>query len=440
MQEIMIFFGRFHPLLVHLPIGIILFAFILELSNIYLKSSYDKSIGLAYWLTALSGAGAALVGYFLSTSGGYEQSALDWHKWLGILTCVMALILAVLKSQKHLDRRLGKLTLSQSGLFALIFVISVTGHLGGNLTHGETYLTEYMPKTLKGALGMTHQHEEETKAHLVLDSVNIYSDVVRPIFKAKCVSCHNPAKMKGGLDMSSMEGLKAGGGSGSAIDAKHWEHSEVFKRVTLPKSSVKFMPPDNKPALTNIEIDLLKYWVKNGASFDSKLEDLGLEEKEKYLMATYLGLSIEEKEEVTLPEVAEADNKLLETLDKKGLVINYIADGSNLLDISFVSVSKPQRKEVLNSLKNISAQVYKLNLSNNQLTDQDLEVLKDMKNLSFLRLDKNQIKGNGLQYLENLTSLKYLNLNFNPLTESAKGQVKRLSQVEKLYLWETGLE
>ena len=32
---------------------------------------------------------------------------------------------------------------------AIIFLLTLTGHYGGNLTHGETYLVDYAPENIK---------------------------------------------------------------------------------------------------------------------------------------------------------------------------------------------------------------------------------------------------------------------------------------------------
>ena len=123
MQDISLFFGRFHPLVVHIPIGIILFAFALEIFAYVTKTTYRKAIVLAYVLTGISGGLAAFIGYLLSSSGGYDENTLGWHKWLGILTSVIALALAKIKSSDRLDKSFGKFSVSQLGLLLTLVII-----------------------------------------------------------------------------------------------------------------------------------------------------------------------------------------------------------------------------------------------------------------------------------------------------------------------------
>jgi len=437
MQDISIFFGRFHPLIVHIPIGIILFAMALEIYEKISKINYKRAIVLAYFLTAISGGLAAFIGYLLSTSGGYDEVTLGWHKWLGILTSIFALILVKIKSSVLLDKKVGKFTISQIGLLLTLVMISATGHLGGNLTHGETYLTEYMPGPFKQLFGKESDEKSKVLRPLDIDSVNMYAHIIKPVLEAKCQSCHNPSKMKGDLDLTSIEGIKKGGTSGHAVEAGKLNKSELYKRVTLPKDSKKFMPPDNKPALTNVEVDLLKMWVENGASFERKFHEQNPEEKEIYLVSVYLGISTTEQSVDQLPEITEIDDQLVSELKSNGLMIDFIAENSALIDVSFINIDKGQVTDVLSKLTGIQENIYKLNLANCGLKDDDMEPLKSMINLHFLRLENNELSGNSLPKLMGLKNLNYLNLNGNPLAESAGAALDQLAFIEKIYLWQT---
>jgi len=439
MQDISLFFGRFHPLIVHIPIGIILFAFSLEVYSFFTGNKFRQVIVLAYLLTALSGGLAAFIGYLLSTSGGYDDSTLNWHKWLGITTSILALLLAKIKSSDALDRKIGKLTLSQACMILTIAVVSVTGHLGGNLTHGSTYLTEYMPGPIK-KIFLGEQIQEHREIPMSVDSVNMYEHIIQPMLNAKCQSCHNPSKMQGDLDLTNIEGIERGGLSGHAIEGGKLNKSEIFKRVTLPRESKKFMPPNNKPGFTNVELNLMNIWIENGASFEKKLHELHPDEKETYMASVYLGISNSGKEGDQLPIVTEINEELMQELISEGLMIDYIADQSALVDVSFVNVAKGQASELLKKITGLSVNIYKLNLSNCELHDEDLESIKTMTNLNFLRLENNQLTGATLSLLIPLKQLNYLNLNGNPLDNSAKDDLDKLNFIEKIYLWQTAFE
>ncbi|MEY4482678.1 MAG: hypothetical protein RL693_130 [Verrucomicrobiota bacterium] len=102
---------------------------------------------------------------------------------------------------------------------------------------------------------------------------------VLPIFKDKCLKCHEKEhtdekgalkKPKGGLVMSTAEGLKKGGKESKekTLVAGKADESTLYKSVMLPSSDDAAMPPDGKgDPLTDAEKELLKSWINQGADF-----------------------------------------------------------------------------------------------------------------------------------------------------------------------------
>ena len=131
------FLGHFHPLLVHLPIGILFIALILHWMS--LKNKY-ASLRPAVPVVLLAGSAAAfascITGYLLSISDDYDQTMVSWHMWMGIAVTLVSLILYA--KEKNPLFAVNKKLLS-IGLFLLVMI---TGHLGGSLTHGSDYLTK----------------------------------------------------------------------------------------------------------------------------------------------------------------------------------------------------------------------------------------------------------------------------------------------------------
>ena len=95
------------------------------------------------------------------------------------------------------------------------------------------------------------------------------SGVAREAMKllhTQCLSCHNPEKQKGGLDMSTREKLLAGAESGAVIDSARSAESRLLK--VLGAEADPHMPP--KKQLTTNQIALLTKWVGEGAHWDSE--------------------------------------------------------------------------------------------------------------------------------------------------------------------------
>ena len=93
LDELVSFFGRFHPILVHLPIGMLILAFVMALyGKVNRNIDFNPAIRFSLILGAIAAIIAGLTGYFLSRNGGYEKAILDFHQWLGIAVAIFSYI------------------------------------------------------------------------------------------------------------------------------------------------------------------------------------------------------------------------------------------------------------------------------------------------------------------------------------------------------------
>jgi len=126
------FLGRFHVVLVHLPIGILLLACMFQWLGSKPKLSFlQKAAGVAFFAGMLSAILSAITGFLLSRTGDYDESLVDVHQWMGISTAVVSTVMYYL----HKKSSRPKLQLSVSVI--LFILIIITGHLGGSITHGS---------------------------------------------------------------------------------------------------------------------------------------------------------------------------------------------------------------------------------------------------------------------------------------------------------------
>ena len=184
MENITHFLGRFHPLIVHLPIGILMMAGILQIISLKskkFKNVLDPAIGLTLFWGGISSIGAVTIGWLLSFQGGYDENTLFWHKWLGILVTIASFFGWLLKSNRI---RLKK-SAFYSVLASIILLVTVAGHLGGNLTHGEDYLFLYSPSIIKKMVGIDTQNRASKLGTIHPDSIKVYPDIIQPIFPSE---------------------------------------------------------------------------------------------------------------------------------------------------------------------------------------------------------------------------------------------------------------
>lgn len=90
-----------------------------------------------------------------------------------------------------------------------------------------------------------------------------FESQIRPILSTHCISCHNPARHKGGLDLTSRQAALAGGDSGPAIDVKQPGQSLLLSLIDY--TSEIQMPPKGK--LNPEEIASLRQWIMAGAGW-----------------------------------------------------------------------------------------------------------------------------------------------------------------------------
>ena len=110
--------------------------------------------------------------------------------------------------------------------------------------------------------------------------VSFESDV-RPILEARCGKCHNSQSRKGGLDLSTMAGLRRGGESGESAISETLDDSLLWIMVDGGD-----MPPEGEPALEDAEKSLIRDWIAAGSpSNDATAETVTQHDVLPYLYA-----------------------------------------------------------------------------------------------------------------------------------------------------------
>jgi uncharacterized membrane protein len=426
-----IFIGRFHPLVVHLPIGIILAG--VAMHFLARKKKFSQLKGAVPFLMGAGAVGAILscvFGYMLSFQGGYDTDALNSHQWMGVVLAVFAVVAFFSVVWKKTKR----IVVLQSGLMAFLLLgLGYTGHLGGNLTHGASYLTHYSPDPLRKLVGLPPKPEKRPPV-MVLDSADIFLDVVSPMLSDYCVSCHNPGKSKGDLVLSSYEHILRGGENGLGVVAGDLGKSELFRRVALPEHHDDFMPPDGKKPLSEEQKKLLELWIMNGAPDKGQMGHFEIEGD--YLLAANKVLGLEDHGSNSLARKVEpADSLLVASLSANGYVIKTLSGESNLLDVSFLPNRNKEGIQV-DELLPLKDQIVYLNLGNLNLRDQDLEIIGQFENMVRLNIHSNPITNEGLAFSK-LQNLEALNLYGTQIGDNGLEGLELLQKLRRIYLWNT---
>jgi uncharacterized membrane protein len=424
-EDFITFIGRFHPLWVHLPIGFLIIAVLLKGYVVLGKKPFlAEAVNFTLLLGTISALIAALLGFLLSRSGGYESDLLDIHLVAGWTTVLLAGIAWWVNKNEH---RFPK-KLNYSVLGFLILVLSITGHFGGSLTHGEDYLTAYAPFWEK-------QKESTQRVLATIEEAEVFADVIQPILRSKCQSCHRPGKSKGELNMVSYETLLKGGENGPVINSLVGGKSELIRRVTLPEDHDDFMPSEGKKPLTEEEIQWITWWIEKGNA-DPKISIM--EADEDLIAWAKPTLSILGAEKMLAVSI---DTVYLRTLEKIGFRVRVLSKETGALDVVLPSeVANGKASELLKALLPIKEHIYWLSLAETGIQDSDMSLIAQFSNILRLRIENNPISDTGISTLKNLSRLEILNLNGTKVSASGLGPLAEIKSLKSLYLWNTAIK
>ncbi|WP_425235486.1 c-type cytochrome domain-containing protein [Ulvibacterium sp.] len=428
--DILIFFGRFHPLVVHLPIGFLLLAAVAQFASRWPKFLPITPFLHYLWaLGAISAFFAILFGYLLSLSGDYDTDTLFWHQWSGIMVLVLSLACYFIFKRQGKSIQVVKWSL----VVLVVITIAYTGHLGGNLTHGSTYLLEYAPNPIRGMAGLPPKKEPRPKVTL-LDSADIFLDLVQPMMDAKCISCHNPGKKKGDLLLTSYPELIKGSENGAVVTVGDAEASELFRRITLPENHDDFMPSEGKRPLTEEEVDIIEFWITAGALPKGYVTELDSKKEIVETVNTYLGL---DQNTIFSQTVDPPNTSLIDSLTDSGFVVNRLMRDNYFLDANFSLSEREITQPDLDLLLGLKGQLVWLDLSHSGVTDTHLQQLGQLENLVKLNLSGNAISDDGIQHLSKLAHLESLNLYNTQISEGLLNILPQLNRLKSIYLWKT---
>ena len=428
------FVGRFHPLVVHLPIALLLLVPLLECFGLFRRWNHlEESAGFVLILASISAFVAVFLGWLLAWSGAYEGKLVISHMWGGFSLAVAIFLCCLL--------RLWNTQAYRIALFATLALLIWTSDKGGKLTHGESFMTRYMPNSLRSRLHMPAASNKIqaavktatpalTNANVtVFPSVTFYAARVAPIFDQKCTGCHNAEKKKGKLRLDTFENVMRGGKDGIVVKAGDPGHSELFRRINLSPEEKDFMPTDGKPPLTAPEIKVIELWIASGATDTlPEIEVRGTPPLRKPAVPA-------------LPLVKDyrPQLKTISSLEQE-LGVRLVPRSQNSNDgLILRTVSAPERcdDKTLARLKSVSDLIVDAELARTKITDEGLKTLSTFSNIRSIDLAHTNVTSKGVPLLARLNHLETLNLTATPVDDTGVITLRHKPSLKRLYLFET---
>jgi uncharacterized membrane protein/mono/diheme cytochrome c family protein len=444
------FIGHLHPLLVHLPIGILLFGILMMLYQQLTAKDLNDAISLAFLVGAISALFACIAGWLLAQSGEYDEALILKHQWTGIATAVISFVIYFLQRFRWVL------------VSILAILLTITGHFGATITHGEDYIfpatndtAATQVATNDTTLNFIDTTQFSKKDTFKIVKYNIYQAEILPILKTNCYNCHAASKQKEGLRLDSESFIKKGSKNSLVLIAGDPLNSLLYSSLVLPIEDEKHMPPKGKHQLTPKEIQSIRKWIQYGASFKTKVDTIYLKNgiasqptiqsdiisKEKKYDNTFK--QVPNNQPATAPSslisVKNPDtvsSTVLNLFQQKKIILTPIASESNWLMANFVN-AVPFEKSNLLLLKQIDQQLVTLKLTNLPVKDEDIKVIAGFPNLQKLNLENTAITNLSLEYLQQLPRLQTLNLYGTNITDEGLTKLIQCKSLTAVYVWRT---
>jgi len=423
LPQFVLFAGRFHPVVLHLPITLII---LLVPFSIYLQRRPDTddlsgAFDLMLHYIALISTLTALAGFLLAADGGYDQESLRFHKWLGVAVAFSTHALVYIK------KAFTKNAIVWNTAMSTTLIVMVAGsHYGGNLTHGEGFFT----------------FKKDTKPTITIaeftNKTTVFDGAVQPILAAKCVECHNDQKTKGGLNMKNLASMLKGGKSGSMWVSGDPDKSPMVERMLLNMDDKKHMPPKGKAQLSAAEILLFQEWIKAGANPKTTYHSLADTNTLKTIVAKIISeVPVQKVEKIYSFSAASAAE--IETLNSPFRRILPLSSTSPALSVKFYLKEKYDLN-MLKECKSIASQIIEVNLSSMPADDNAIPILSSFENIERLNLNGTSISGKNLNLLKANKHLEQISLASTGVGLPMMDALGSMPNLKKVFLWNTSIK
>ena len=457
------FLGRFHPVLVHLPIGFLVAIALLAVAGRGRGEAWNRALLLLLGVGSAVSIASVLTGLQLAREGGYPAQLLERHKWLSIgMTAGVTLAWGCKLLQGWRGSRAWGA--AYAGCLGLSLVLMLTGaHYGGSMTHGRDYLTQHWPlrepapaenrRQLAAAssalapeeaalgqaeaplleedapgpgLGSAFDEEGEAVEGEDVPELVSFEASVQPILQAKCYDCHGPDKMKGELRLDTPDFILLGGENGQVLQAGKPEDSSLYYMTTYPEDDPDFMPQKGE-GLSEAEKAILRLWIEQGAVFGAEP------------VAAAAPVVADPPSRAIALEPAELTdwqrlNGLIEQLREQGVLVDATLEGEGV-ELKYTYV-RGEGSLNLENVGDLRAYVASLDFSRTPVETADLKGLERFPRLERLNLSRTRLGDAALELLDGQGQLTHLNLSGTQVTDRGLSSLASLRGLRSLYLFD----
>lgn len=264
------FFARTHLVALHFPIALLIVAATIELFRALTPKLQRDGVAKPFQpsptATTLFLFGLLACAYTVLSGlvfGYSDGEKVDLHRILGIVTGVLVLLaaFALLAARKPTPGASAKVYLVLLCLSALS--VGLTGHFGGDLTHGKGFITRplvqiFQPQAQPAPLATLNPAD----LGISQASLDMYLETIQPIFDQLCIECHGEEDAEDDIRLDSIVFVLDP--VADMIRRDDPDASELIYRIDLPPGDPDIMPPeDDGEPLNPDQINAIRNWIKS---------------------------------------------------------------------------------------------------------------------------------------------------------------------------------
>lgn len=407
-----------HPIVIHFPIALVITAAIVEfIAMLARKERPTQFTVISLVVAALAGAVASWSGWGLADEGYGGGWSLTLHRWLGVGTSGLIILLAILALVAWYGAKAWATASVRAGILVAAGLVAATAHFGGDMVWGGSLVIDALfPEQPATGAPTAPAATEPAKSDAAPAAEEVAGDVpgfktaVVPILDRHCWKCHGPAdrgkRAKAGIRLSNEAELLDTLDGTPMISPGDPEGSLLFHVVTLPREDEDAMPPSG-PGLDPEEIETLKAWIEAGAPFG------GGDATAPEPAVPAAGKPGDDRARNDDPTVLDTVAPVLARLKDRGVPARPIARDSSDLEFSANGLSHridpPFGDEDLRLLDGLQPVLVEIDLGNTAVTDTGVASLAGFDALRVVKLKETRTGDGAATALAALPAVEVVN-------------------------------
>lgn len=456
-------FGRTHMLVLHFPIALLVVALVLELTRLGARPGPSKPRTSASGVTcvvlgSLGALVAAWSGWVYAENEFGAGSQLDWHRWSGVVTAGVSLLVLLFALASRL--KTGDRFAWPYRVFLLLAAagVTLTGHLGGELVHGEGFVLAPLepdvvvaeregarqrqpaepgagtdaPQSGPNALTQQSDPGSPPDASRPVARRVSFKPEVYAILQDQCLRCHSAERARGEVVLATEADTLTYVTRGNA------NASLLVHVLELPESDPGSMPKNRKPLPTE-QVQLIRDWINGLSSTDTEADPEVA--PVEVAVATRQGPPPKlELADLTLTEEQRTRrDATIARLRARGVAASVRARGIDEVEVRVLEDPADFQDTDLQQLQGLEPCVTILDLTGTAVTDDGLASLSAFEHLRKLRVGNTRITDAGLAKLKELGRLQTLDVHQTNVTLEGLRSLANLTDLHTLYAWGTNL-